>query len=207
MLPLAFLGGAIVGAAGLATAAYVDHRITEAKFSPDLKRPDTLSAEQVVQELNSYFFKLQGIYSQCNKIVLENSDLIVTPVPLPYDNTIHRIANSIGGRLTSISRSSSISQLLDCRREANKLHERYLGIFERANYILAEKGMTPLTLTKRLFTEKTVSLDTSVHNDDWDTEFETIADNIRDTLDEACDQTERLIAMLEQTDVNCVLEA
>lgn len=207
MQPLAFLGGAIVGAAGLAAAAYVDHRITEAKFSPDLKRADTLNAEQVVRELNSYFFKVQGIYSKCNKIVLENSELVVTPMPLPHDNIIHRVANSIGGRLASISRGSSISQLLECQREANKLHGRYLGVFERANSILTEKGMTPFTLTKRLFTDKTVALDTSIRNEDWDTEFETIADNIRDTLDEACNHTERLIAMLEQTDVNCALEA
>ena len=45
----AFIGGAIAGMAGLAAAAYIDHRITESKFSPELKTPEILGKEQVIQ--------------------------------------------------------------------------------------------------------------------------------------------------------------
>lgn len=194
----AFIGGAIAGMAGLAAAAYIDHRITESKFSPELKTPEILGKEQVIRELSNYFFKAQTLLCKCNEIVIKNSSLIVTPVPLPGDNIFQRAANLAGGRLTQVCRKGSVGQLLDCKKDAAQLYERYLGIFNRANGLLAEYGQTPVPVDKKLFSSSNLNVDDSLENEDWDTEFGKLADQIRDAIDQSCEKAQKLIETLEQ---------
>lgn len=207
MKPQAFFGGALVGAAGLAAAAFIDHKITEAKFSPKLKQPDALDNEQVVRELNNYFFKIQALYSKCNKIALENSDLIVTSVTFPWDNPLRKVANILGDKLARVCRHTNLNQLADIRREANDIYRRYLGIFERANAIFAERGQTQQKIKANLFASRMNVQPTSSSGDDWDTSFESEVDYIRDTLEASCDMAEHLIERLEQSPARAALDS
>ncbi len=207
MQPLAFIGGAITGMAGLAAAAFIDHKITESKFSPDLKRPESLDAKRIAAELNNYFFKQQAVLSECNRIVIESSDNIVTPIPLPWDNTLQKAANVIGGGLTKICRKGNVGRLLNCRREAEDIYARYRGVFVRANVLISGAGCPALEIPARLFEHKGVQVNNSLENDDWGDEFDQLADHIRDGIELSCDMAEKMIESLQQEPVKAALEA
>lgn len=207
MLSPSFISGAIAGVAGLAAATFIDHKITESKFSPELKTPEGLDAAHVTSELNSYYFKGLALISKCNKIELENSNLIVASVSLPWDNPLQKAANAIGGKLAKVCRASGVSQLLACKKEAENVYGRYLGIFERANALLAERGRSPLPVAKRLFSVENVKLNCSVENEDWHEDFDKLADHIRDTIDQSCELAQQLIETLEQDKPIGALEA
>lgn len=202
MRPLAFIGGAIVGAAGLLGAALYDSHKTESQYSPLLRTPEKLDAAGVSDQLNAYFFKAQALYSKCNQIVLENSDLIVGPVRLPWDNSVRKAANAVAAKLGKLCGKYNIHQLVECGKEANLLYSRYLGIFERANSILKERGRSPLDLPDKLAVPEVSNSD-----EDWDSSFEIAADRIRDTIEASCNLAEQLLEMLEQDKAKYALEA
>lgn len=196
MQPLAFIGGTLSGIVGLAAATYIDHRLTESKFSPSLKQPETLNAKQVSRELNNYFFKAQAIESNCNKIALEGSDLILSVMPLPWDNPLRKTLNIIGGKMLGVSQRWKISQLLDCGKEAKRLYARYEGIFERGNEILEAMGKMPVSLVMLPEFDGATIPPSSTTNEDWETEFEKLADAIRDVIEKTCVAAEALIEKL-----------
>lgn len=198
MQPLAFIGGAIVGAAGLLGAALYDSHKTESQYSPLLRTPEKLDAAGVSDQLNAYFFKAQALYSKCNQIVLENSDLIIGPVSLPWDNSVRKAVNAVAAKLGKLCGNYNIHQLMECGKEANQLYRRYIGVFERANSILKERGRSPLELPDRLFPEKLAVPDASGSDDDWDSSFEIVADKLRDTIEASCNLAEQLIQTLGQ---------
>lgn len=66
MSPFVFMSGMATGATALMTAALWDSRRTEAQYSPLLQSPATLDDRQVADQLNSYFFKAQKLYADCN---------------------------------------------------------------------------------------------------------------------------------------------
>lgn len=195
MMPIAFIGGTLTGIVGLAAATYIDHKIGESKFSPNLKKPQTLDAEQVCRELNNYFFKAQALELKCNKIVLEGSDLISDVMPLPWDNIFQKAVNSIGGKLLGISRRGKISQLLGCGKEAKQLYGRYEGIFARANALLEATGKMPVNLVQSV--EFDIAATKPTANEDWENEFEKLADAIREVIEKTCAAAEVLIEKLD----------
>ncbi len=197
MLPLVFLGGAIAGAAGLTAAALYNSHKSEFQYSPLLKTPDVLDAAGVVRELNNYFFKAQSLYTACNKVVFDCSELIFTPVPLPWDNVVRRTLNRIGGGMNSFGRKNGNSRLCKLKEEAITLYGRYKGVFLRANELAKTMGRTPLQLDVIKFDDVTHELDNSVTNENWDEDFEALADSIRNFLDRSCDVANQLIDMLE----------
>lgn len=205
MRPLAFLGGAVAGAAGLAAAAFIDHKVTESKFSPALKRPETLDAKQVAAELNNYFFKQQAVLSECNRIVIESSDNILTPLPLPWDNALRKAANSLGGGLSKVCRKESVGRLLSCKKQAEELYARYKGVFERANALLVESGHSAIVHPEDFFSEKIPQMDNSAENEDWGDEFDKLADEIRNGIEQSCNIAEQLIEALEPSRENADL--
>lgn len=207
MLSPSFITGAIAGVAGLAAATFIDHKITESKFSPDLRTPEGLDATRVTSELNKYYLKGQSLITKCTMIEVENSNLIVSSVQLPWDNPLQKAANIIGDKMAKVCRANGVSQLLACKKEAENVYGRYLGIFERANAILAERGRTPLPASKRLFSDENVKLNCSVENDDWHEDFDKLADHIRDTIDRSCDMAQQMIEMLEQDTATGAIEA
>lgn len=198
MLPLVFIGGAVTGAAALLAAALWDKNKTESQFSPLLKSPNHLDAEQTAKQLNSYFFKAQGLYSKCNQIVIESSELIVTPIPLPDDNVLQKAANLLGGSANRYCRNWRESQLHDIREEAKKLYARYRGVFEQANKLALQKGGEPVGLSAIQFSGNQPRINNSLDNDDWDREFQELADTIREFIEQSCNAAEKLIDILEQ---------
>lgn len=194
MRPIAFIGGVITGVAALAAAAYFDDKKTEAKYSPELKQPQGLDAGAICKELNNYFFMAQKIYAKCNEIQLEGSDLIATPIELPWDTPLRKVANSIGGKLTEICRGSKFSKLLDCRNELYQLYDRYNGVFKRANVLAGDV----LAIPDKLLVETGKKPDNSLANEEWDMELSEAVDNVRNAIEKSCDLAEQLIAMLEK---------
>lgn len=198
MQPLAFIGGAITGMAGLAAATFIDYKLTESKFSPELKTPEILDRNQVIRELNNYFFKQQTVLSECNRIVLESSDNIVTPMPLPWDNALQKAANAIGGGLLKICRKGNVGSLLKCQNKAEEIYTRYRGVFERADNLLADTGRASLPIPSRIFEGSGVKVNNAPENENWIDEFEMLADQIRDGIEHSCTIAEQLIEALEQ---------
>lgn len=198
----AFIGGVLTGMLGLAAAAMIDHEITEAKFSPDLKNPEKLDSERLIQELNNYFFKAQNIYSRCNETMLEATDLIVTPIELPWDNPMQKLMNAAGGKLASWCRRGRVSELMNLGRELTDLYARYLGVFERANSLAVEQGHGAEPVRVNLFHDAIRQPENSIENEDWDIEFSEVADTIINAIEESCEMAERLIDKLEQGPLN-----
>lgn len=197
MQPLIFLGGVLTGAAGLAAAALWDDKKTESQYSPLLKNPNEMNTDQVEEQLNNYFFKAQGLYSECNKIVMESCDLIFTPIPLPDDNILRKAANLLGGGANRYCRSWRESELRDVQNQAKKLYDRYKGVFERANALVLENGGTAIDLNNLTFSGKDIQIDNSLDNDDWGLEFQSLADIIREFIENSCNAAEQLIDLLK----------
>ena len=99
------LGGALLGAAGLAAAAVLSENTSDASSSGSLSldNVDALDAAGLAKRLNSYFFKAQAISSKCNSLTLESGDLC-GPLELPDDGFFMRAGNAIVGKMTEISR-------------------------------------------------------------------------------------------------------
>lgn len=207
MQPLAFIGGAITGMAGLAAAAFIDHKITEARLSPDCKQAEALDSGQVVKELNGYFFKAQRLYSDCNKIALESNNLILTSATMPWDNFFRKSVSSLGGKMAQVSRKCGIEELRECGKKAQKLYSHYSPVFERAAAILSERGRTVPVVASRLGIGRIGPLDNSISNDNWDMEFDQYVDMIRNSIEQSCNMAEQLIEMLEQDVPAAALEA
>lgn len=207
MLPLVFLGGAITGAAGLLGAALWDKHRTESQYSPLLKSADNLDAEQTARQLNTYFFKAQAIYTKCNEIVIASSELIVTPIPLPGNNFLQKAANLLGSGANRYCRSWRESEMRQLKKEAKELYGRYRGVFERANQLATQKGATPIDLNAIIFSESSPKIDSSLENDNWDREFQELADTIREFIEKSCDAAERLIDILEGVNHEPVIKA
>lgn len=198
MQPLAFIGGALTGMAGLAAAAFIDHTITESKLSPDCQQAEFLDSGQVVKELNGYFFKAQQLYSDCNKIALESSNLILTTATMPWDNFFRKTLSSLGGKMARVSRGCGVGELRGCGRKAQKLYAHYAGVFARAKSILSERGRSTPEIPASLDVGKFGHLDNSISNDNWDIEFEQYVDHVRNSIEKSCNMAEQLIEMLEQ---------
>lgn len=198
MLPLVFLGGALTGAAGLLTAALWDKHRTESQFSPILKNPKELDAKQAAKQLNQYFFKAQALYSECNKIVMESCELIITPIPLPDDSLLGKAGVVLGSHANKWCRGWRESQLKDVREEAKNLYARYKGVFKRANELAIQKGAPAIDLKSISYSASSMSIDRSLDNDNWDREFQDFADTIREFIENSCNIAEKLIDILEK---------
>ena len=197
MLPLVFLGGAVTGAAGLLAAALWDKNKTESQYSPLLKSASKLDAGEIAKQLNSYFFKAQAIYTKCNEIVVESSELIVTPIPLPDDNFLQKAANLLGSGANRYCRGWRESEMRQLKKEAKELYGRYRGVFERANHLAVQKGASPVDLSGITFSGNSPTIDNSLENDNWDREFGELADTLRDFIEKSCNAAEQLIDILE----------
>lgn len=198
MMSRIFVGGLVTGAAGLLAAALYDSHRTEAQYSPLLKTPELMDAEETSRQLNNYFFKAQSIYAKCNKIVIETSDYIVTPLPLPNDGIFQRTANKLGGKLTGMGRNWRNKELLGLKKDCKDLYARYQGVFLRANELLRERGRTPVKLDVITFKGNDFSINNALENEDWDTDFDRLADNVRGYIEKSCGIAEQLIELLGQ---------
>lgn len=207
MLPLLFIGGAITGALGLTAAALYDSAKTEAQYSPGLKTPNQLDANEVARQLNRYFFQANELGMKCNNIVMEGQDLAVTPLNLPDDNLMQKASDYIFGGLTSIGRTLKEKQVLDLKEDVQKLYKRYLGVFIRANEILQERGQMPLDLKELSFKGIDFKINNSLSNDDWILDFSDLAEKVNTFVERSGAIADQLINMLEDESKALAIEA
>lgn len=198
MLPLIFVGGAITGAAGLLAAALWDKHKTESEYSPALKTPQELDAQEVRNQLWTYFMKAQEIHRSCSTAVAEASNLQGTSIALPDDGLFQKAVNALDDGMNSVCRGLRGSQLRDLKDESQKLYNRYRGVFQRANGILRERGRTPVSLKAITFKGQDFSIDNSLKNEDWCWDFDELADKIRAFIDTSCEIADQLMDRLEQ---------
>ena len=200
MLPLAFIGGAVTGAAGLLAAVLYNSHKAESEYSPLLKTPEHLDAAEVVGQLNVYFFKANSMHFKCSEIVMDSIHLAFRSIPLPDDGFFQKTANVIGDSMTGVCRGWRRDALLALKDDCQKLYGRYRGVFRRANAILRERGETPINLNAITFKGQDFSINKSLENEDWHLDFEALADRIRDFLDTSCAIAEQLVGILERKD-------
>lgn len=198
MRPLAFIGGAISGAAGLIAVALWDQKRTESAFSPLLKTPGELDARDTAKQLNCYFFKAQQLYSKCNQIVMDSTHLISTPISLPDDGVFQKAANFLGGGATRACRGWRENELRNLKVELKNLYGRFRGVFRRANQLIADKNGSQADLKALGCMDSDPMIDNSLDNDNWDTEFMAFADSIRGYIERTCEAAEKLISQLDE---------
>ena len=129
--------------------------------------------------------------------MMESAELATTPIELPWDNPLEKAAVFVSGKLTPFCRNQRASRLMDLRDEARGLYSRYRGVFERGRALLAERGIPSAMSPAALEIETKSRPGPSIDNDDWDLELDALADSIRDAIERSCEETESLIAALE----------
>lgn len=207
MHPLMFIGGAVVGAAGLLGAALYDKRRTEAKFSPLLKNAAGLDAAQVIEQLNDYYLKSNALSIKCSGVLVENCGLHGPWLgAMPDDDFLHKAFADIDRHVTPVMRKWTVGQIADLGEEAKKLYIRYKGCFERANALIAAQGERQVDLSGIKFPAQKFSLDNSVQNDNWGFDLDELADIVRNYLDHSADIAEKLVQLLEKGDSRAIDE-
>lgn len=191
---IAFMGGAICGAAGLLGLAMHDAHKNGGRPLPD--NFSTLSAEECERLLESYFINAQKIYADCNELALESCGLISTPIELPDDSVFQKGANFIGGSATLIARALRIRQLNGLLADAIELYAKYRPVFVRSNELLRERGQKALALSDLAPQKNAICANNDLENDDWGFELENGADVIRDFIELSCGRAEALIDLL-----------
>lgn len=197
MLPLVFLGGALVGAAGLVAAALHDDKKTEAAFSPLLKAPEALTEDEVASLLGDYALKANLLSIKISQVGIESAALQGTSIELPDDGMFQKIANSIGDGLTKTARHLRCNELENLKDEASKLYGRYRGVFRRANALLRERGRTPIDLRGLTLSKAKVSVNNAIENENWCFDFEDAEEGIRSFLEKSSEIAEQFIAIFE----------
>ena len=203
MIPLAFFGGAFVGAAGLLAAALCEGDGAGSKSSSSLKDPDRFDEREVADLLAEYSLAATRLSMKCTQVEWESSDLHVASLSLDDDGLLQKMANIAEDGLTKAGRSLRCSQLKDLKAEASSLYGTYRGVFRQANALLRECGGETIDLRSIRFASSEVSVNNALDNDDWCLEFGAAVDNIRNFLDTSSAIAEQLITLLEGIDDHC----
>lgn len=191
-----FLGGALVGAAGI-TAAALLHKENDNPLR-QLGNIEDLGVDDLIGKLNRYVIKAHALSIICSSVVMKSTDLQATPIDLPGDDLLTRIGNMVGGTMTVVSRQWKRDALLDLKKEAEQLYTQYSGVFAKANTLLEQFGMGQISCKGIVFGKRDFSLNNELSNDDWILEFDALADTIRNFLNMSTTVAEQLIASLEK---------
>ena len=197
MIPLAFLGGALVGAAGLLSVALLDAKETESSFPSSLKNLESLDDEEVTSLLLDYSIAANLLSAKCNMLEFESVGLHLTSFKKDDDSLFQKAANTVYDGLARTGRSMRCNQLGRLKDEAVNLYRRYHGVFKQANALLCERGMSPVDLRPLRAGVRKVSINNAIDNDDWYLDFDAAADNIRTFLEKSSAIAEQPIAIFE----------
>lgn len=200
MLPLAFIGGAVTGAAGLLAAVMYDSHKTESEYSPLLKTPEHLDTEDVTRLLNIYFFQITSLQLKCSKLLMDSGHLAIPSMPPSDDSFFQKVAHAFDDGMTGISRRLSQDSVLTLKNDCQRLYGRYRGVFQRANTILRERGKSPVSLKPITFKGQDFSINNSLENEDWWDDFDALVTKISDFVDTSRNIAQKLTEMLEQED-------
>ncbi|MDL2216204.1 hypothetical protein LJB81_00555 [Desulfovibrio sp. OttesenSCG-928-M14] len=194
------LGGAVVGAAGLAAAALLNEKNSNSTSLdvPHLGSASSLDADALAGQLNSYFFKANAFAMKCSGLVMESGHLQYTPIDLPDDGFFMRTWNKLGCKLTEGSRACKRDSMLDIKKEAEQLYAQHRDVFSTANALLEQHGMQKISCKEVTFDGQDFSLNNELSNDDWILEFGELSEKIQDFLNKSAAIAEQLISRLEQ---------
>lgn len=198
MLPLAFIGGAVTGSAGLLAAVMYDSHKTESEYSPLLETPESLDADEVTRQLNIYFFQVTSLQLKCSKLLMDAGNLAITSMPLPDDGFFQKVAKVIDDGMTGIGRRLKQDDLLTLKKDCQRLYGRYRGVFQRANAILRERGKSPVSLKSIAFKGQDFSINNSLKNENWWEDFDALVTKISDFAETSRTIAQQLTEMLEQ---------
>lgn len=196
MIPLAFLAGALVGTAGLLSAALLDVKKTESSFPSSLKNPESLD-DEAARLLLDYSIAANLLSAKCSVLEFESVGLHLTSFKKDDDSMFQKAANTVYDGLARTGRSMRCNQLGSLKDEAVNLYRRYRGVFKQANALLCERGMSPVDLRPLRAGVRKVSINNAIDNDDWYLDFDAAADNIRTFLENSSAIAEQLIAIFE----------
>jgi hypothetical protein len=193
-----FLGGAILGAAGLTAAALIDDKLNPKPSLPDPDDARSMSVERVTSGLSAYCMRAAALNTEKTASIRQKVD--AEPMrDFEDDGILDRMRNRLGGGVCLIDRKLKVSSLRDFLSEAEKLYKQHRCLFVRANVILREHGIQGVSLKTLAPRKRTFTLDNSVSNNDWHYQFddslEVVQDFITATIDAAnllCDKLEAL---------------
>lgn len=200
MIPLAFIGGALVGAAGLLAVALRDGDDAGSALPSSVKHPERLDEREVVSLLAGYTRAANKLSAKCNTIEMESSDLVMASISLEDDDLLQKMSNVVEDGLTRVGRTLRCSQLNDLKDEASRLYGTYRGVFRRANALLCERGGENIDLRPIRFESKEISVNNALDNDDWCHDFGKAVDSVRNVLETSSTIAGRLIDLLEEMD-------
>lgn len=188
------LGGALVGAAGLAAATYLNR---EDNSPHRLDTVESLGIDALVGRLNTYVIKAHALSIKCSSVVIKSGDLQFAPIDLPDDTLLTRFGNMVGGKMTVTSRAWKHDALFDLKKEAEHLYTQHRDLFSRANELLEQHGMGRIKCKEITFAQQDFSLNNELSNEDWILKLDALADDIRNFLETSTVVAEQLISNLE----------
>lgn len=204
-----FLGGAILGAAGLTAAALIDDKLNPKPTLPDPDEARSMSVEAVTRGLSAYCMRASALSAETSASIRQKVD--AEPMrDFEDDSILDRMRNRLGGGVCIIDRKLRLSSLRDFLSDAEKLYRQHRCLFVRANVILRENGLHGVTLKNLTPRKRTSSLDNSVANEDWRDQFndflEAVEDYITATIDAANLLCDKLEALSESETTNALPE-
>lgn len=205
------LSGALLGAAGLTTAALLtsdrnavgETAEQDVNFTPD----DTarMDAAEVTRHLNVYCVKCSKLGIKGAGFPMDCLDLQCGSISTPYDGPLVKLGNKVSDTLMTIGRKGKEQDLRILRQHIEELYQVYRPVFVRANRLLAVKGITGVSLKGFSLADRNFSLNNDAANEDWDEELLTLLDVLQDFVNRTTGAADTLTSRLEKIDGDVAL--
>ena len=133
-----FIGGALLGAAGLTAAALFDAKCNPRPALPEPDKARSMDADSVADGLSEYCRRATTLnLEQCIKLMPDGS---MPPIYLDDADILDRVRTRVAEGLCFLDRKFKMSALRGFHKDAVKLYRQHRCLFVRANAILKGHG-------------------------------------------------------------------
>ena len=173
-----FVGGALVGMAGLAAVACLTDKEDEKKISL-VDRPDDDSIDALSAALSSYCRKAHRLAMRVNEFSLDCDKYITGSFTFDSDGLLTRLTNAIGDKMVVISRASCVSSIRDLKRECENYFAEHSYLFAKANEVFRSKNMPEININVPA-PNMDFSVDNAIANENWSMDMGKLCDVLHD---------------------------
>ena len=195
-----FIGGTLLGAAGLAAAALAHDKISGTEPAPKADRIRAMDAAEISRQLRIYFFKATSLSLKCTGLFSESAFSDFPSINFPDDGFFTKMGNKIEGGMNRICRGMTKSQVLDLKNEAKKLYRQHRNLFIQANNILYQKGVAGISLADLTLDDQHFVLNNAMDNENWLDDLHVLCEAISAFLTKTADVADQLSSRLDSLD-------
>lgn len=195
-----FLGGALLGAAGLSAAVLLTQNKEDAaephvNFTPD--EASRMDAQEVIEHLDAYFSQSCGLGIQSSLSCFDCGDLSSGSIHLPDDGLFTKVENRLVDALVCVGRKSKEQDLRLARQRIEGLYQRYRPVFVRANRLLSAQGVSGVSLKDFTLADHEFSLKNSIDNENWCDEALDLNSCLDDFISKTTEAANKLVSRLK----------